>query len=412
MSTIFLCYKTKSLNAESDGVKLELNNYKDGLMRKKLVTTLLLISLLAALLPTAASGIWHEEIPFASSAKTAYDEVEFRVLPFVDAEIIDVFDEDEKIDAVFDLTASEYSGVRIGDKRGFILSAALYDYDKEDPDDPTEAWEYEYQYYMNGYDGYVNSDYVRLRSEPDYDSEILGELGKYTPVVIMTDTAQDWIGVIANGAFGYVFNPYVSFVSPECQAEYQRGVAIAAEALKYEGVPYAWGGTSPDTGFDCSGFIWYVFTRLGYNVPRLAGALEESGRLVTADMQPGDILCFACDEELDTSGAVYNDFEAVPDAIEEIFGEGCVVTECSEAPIDDNSTAEAAPVEENPIESTNAVFETVQQDIGDINHVGIYLGNGRFIRATHSQGCIRISTIKEFNEAVGYEVPFTVRRIV
>ena len=41
MSTIFLCYKTKSLNAESDGVKLELNNYKDGLMRKKLVTTLL-----------------------------------------------------------------------------------------------------------------------------------------------------------------------------------------------------------------------------------------------------------------------------------------------------------------------------------------------------------------------------------
>ena len=377
-------------------------------MRKKLLTTLLICSLLLAVLPTAASGIWHEEIPFASSAKTAYDEVEFRVLPYIDAEIIEVLGEDENVDAVFDLTASEFSGVKIGDQRGFILSAALYDYDKEDPENPAEAWEYEYQYYMNGYDGYVNSEYVRLRSGPDFESEILGELEKYTPVVIMTDTEQDWIGVIASGAFGYIYKPYLTYVSPEAQAEYQRGVAVAAEAMKYEGVPYAWGGTSPDTGFDCSGFIWYVYTSLGYDIPRLAGAQEESGRLVTADMQPGDILCFACEEEIDTIGAVYQDLDETPEAIEAIFGENVIVSECAEIDAADNSTAVAA-IEEEPAEAEQG---NESLDIGTINHVGIYLGNGRFIRATHSQGCIRVSTIREFNESMGYEVPFTVRRIV
>lgn len=52
------------------------------------------------------------------------------------------------------------------------------------------------------------------------------------------------------------------------------GSAIADAALKYEGVPYKYGGTSPQTGFDCSGFIQYVLTHdLGIpGVPRTIGA--------------------------------------------------------------------------------------------------------------------------------------------
>ena len=49
----------------------------------------------------------------------------------------------------------------------------------------------------------------------------------------------------------------------------EKGNAIVSEAEKYLGVPYVWGGTTPD-GFDCSGLVQYVCNSLGINVNRVA----------------------------------------------------------------------------------------------------------------------------------------------
>ena len=78
------------------------------------------------------------------------------------------------------------------------------------------------------------------------------------------------------------------------QADPQFGKLIE-EAEKYLGFPYVWGGASPDTSFDCSGFVSYVFTNSGvYNTGRLgATGLYGICQKITADeARPGDLIFF------------------------------------------------------------------------------------------------------------------------
>ena len=66
------------------------------------------------------------------------------------------------------------------------------------------------------------------------------------------------------------------------------GSAVIAEAAKYVGTPYVGGGTTPN-GFDCSGFISYVYGKLGVSLPRSSGAYYNVGTRVSSP-QPGDII--------------------------------------------------------------------------------------------------------------------------
>lgn len=66
------------------------------------------------------------------------------------------------------------------------------------------------------------------------------------------------------------------------------GSAVIAEASKYVGVPYVSGGSSP-SGFDCSGFVSYVYGKLGVSLPRTSGAYYNVGTRVSSP-QPGDII--------------------------------------------------------------------------------------------------------------------------
>ena len=68
--------------------------------------------------------------------------------------------------------------------------------------------------------------------------------------------------------------------------------AIVNKAYQYLGVRYVWGGTTP-SGFDCSGFIQYVYRSQGISLPRTSRAQAASGKYVSiANAQPGDILYF------------------------------------------------------------------------------------------------------------------------
>ena len=67
------------------------------------------------------------------------------------------------------------------------------------------------------------------------------------------------------------------------------GSAIIAEAAKYVGYPYVAGGKSPATGFDCSGFVSYVYAQFGISLPSSSGAYYNVGTRVDSPM-PGDII--------------------------------------------------------------------------------------------------------------------------
>ncbi len=72
------------------------------------------------------------------------------------------------------------------------------------------------------------------------------------------------------------------------------GERVAALAQKYLGYRYLWGGHSPSTGFDCSGFTWYVYKEVGINIPLhdLAGQLNSGPRISRDKLQPGDLVFF------------------------------------------------------------------------------------------------------------------------
>lgn len=70
--------------------------------------------------------------------------------------------------------------------------------------------------------------------------------------------------------------------------------SIIAFAKKQIGVPYKYAGSSPKTGFDCSGFVNYVFTKFGYKVPRRSRDFKNVGRKIKLNKcKKGDIILFA-----------------------------------------------------------------------------------------------------------------------
>ncbi|MBX9599049.1 MAG: C40 family peptidase [Burkholderiales bacterium] len=66
------------------------------------------------------------------------------------------------------------------------------------------------------------------------------------------------------------------------------------QSVSLMGIAYKWGGNTPDTGMDCSGFVRYVFKKsLGINLPRTAAEMAKVGKRVNInELQPGDLIFF------------------------------------------------------------------------------------------------------------------------
>ena len=71
---------------------------------------------------------------------------------------------------------------------------------------------------------------------------------------------------------------------------------VIGTAEEYIGVPYKWGGNTPESGFDCSGYTRYVFARQGVQLPRTSREQVRAGQNVTARrsaLRQGDLMMFA-----------------------------------------------------------------------------------------------------------------------
>jgi cell wall-associated NlpC family hydrolase len=86
---------------------------------------------------------------------------------------------------------------------------------------------------------------------------------------------------------------YVSSEATSEAAPPPRHGGVVGIAMQYLGVPYRWGGASPSTGFDCSGFVMYVYSQVGVSLPHNAAMQYGYGTPVSrSQLAPGDLVFF------------------------------------------------------------------------------------------------------------------------
>ena len=181
--------------------------------------------------------------------------------------------------------------------------------------------------------GYVKADGLNIRKEPTTSSEAIHSLS-FNSKIKITGEIDGWYRINYNNQVGYVSQKYVSDTKlPETTARggYDRTTASSEEntvanqeaveenqveteqeqeeestasassegndvvefAKKYLGYKYVAGGSSPSTGFDCSGFTTYVFRNFGVSLNRSSKDQIKNGTAVSkSNLLPGDIVIF------------------------------------------------------------------------------------------------------------------------
>lgn len=85
----------------------------------------------------------------------------------------------------------------------------------------------------------------------------------------------------------------MSSITSAAEQYFSRAHDLLLQAFALTGIKYRYGGESPASGFDCSGFVRYVFGQLGTVLPRNASEISHLGRSVErSQLQPGDLVFF------------------------------------------------------------------------------------------------------------------------
>ena len=152
----------------------------------------------------------------------------------------------------------------------------------------TDTYQVPYDYYICT----VTLENFNLSHVPVY---IMGEeqLGMYATYMATLGNRPDLFP--GSGYIGkYVEGSYTDYDIPPEALDDEVFAAIIKEAEKYLGYPYVWGGSSPSTSFDCSGFVSWVINHSGWDVGRLGaqGLCNICTPVSSANVKPGDLVFF------------------------------------------------------------------------------------------------------------------------
>ena len=145
--------------------------------------------------------------------------------------------------------------------------------------------------------GLVTASLLNLRSSASTSSAILAQIPNGQTVSVLS-LQSGWAKVTYYGTTGFVSLDYLKVMSGENPtsrngAVSSKGQAIVELAKKYLGTPYVYGGSSP-SGFDCSGFVYFLYKNMGVTLNRVAADQMTNGTWVPKNaLQPGDIVGFA-----------------------------------------------------------------------------------------------------------------------
>lgn len=150
---------------------------------------------------------------------------------------------------------------------------------------------------------YVATDTLNVRDSWLASSTKVGTLKRNQAVTVTGSCSNGWYRIQYDGHTAYVSGQYLSNEAGGSGSGSGStggtvsgsGAAtdIANFAMSFVGYSYVWGGTSPSTGFDCSGLMYYVLTQYGYSMKRVANDQMTQGTAVSRDsLQVGDLVFF------------------------------------------------------------------------------------------------------------------------
>ena len=163
--------------------------------------------------------------------------------------------------------------------RQYILTETVVTETKYDENDEPYTW----------YICYVTLENFNLSHLPVY---MMGEdqLTRYALYMATLGNRPDLFP--SSGYVGKYTEPVERYEVPAEYLSDEQFAALLTEAEKYVGYPYVWGGSSPATSFDCSGYLSWVLNQCGWNVGRLGAQGLYNYCTPTNNPQPGDLVFF------------------------------------------------------------------------------------------------------------------------
>ena len=233
------------------------------------------------------------------------------ITPVINSLVIKTLDEEKQIEVVSEVNGWSY--IKLGTTAGWVRTENIERKEVEEKASNSNN--------SSQKTGYISGSSVNFRKTPSTSGEIIRKLTRNTKVTILNQ-GDGWAEVKINGDTGYVSTDYITDKKIQITSRSSStrttakktttetnvaakeetyvptgsvsGTDVVNYAKQYLGYRYVYGGSTPSTGFDCSGFTSYVYKHFGISLSRSSKAQASNGRAVSkSDLQVGDILCFA-----------------------------------------------------------------------------------------------------------------------
>ena len=261
---------------------------------KKLVVVLLVLTIFVSILPLSASATGT--IAYGAATVDTMN-LNLRTGPSLTHTVITTLNEGDIV-VILQRTNSEWYHINFHGVIGYVNTTFLRDILTAENFSAV---------------GRITGDWVNIRSRPTTASDLLATYPEQTEMTVI-GINSGWYKVRHDGHIGYVRSDFMSIINGYRVATTSGGSTNAASDVAYSSPPanlplgqqiveyalgflgsrYVWGGTSP-SGFDCSGFVTYVYKNYDISVSRTAhGQFRDNGvRVNKSDLAPGDLVFFS-----------------------------------------------------------------------------------------------------------------------
>lgn len=257
--------------------------------------------------------------------KKVNNQAKVYILPVITSSVRDEISKDAEVSV--QEVAGNFAYIKYNNKSGWIRISLIKDTTNQTTNTQTTTTTTTTNNQATEKKGYVNVSQAIVRKSATTSSEMVTSLKLNSEVTVIGEES-DFYKIKINNQEAYIAKRLVSDTQqqttnrgtssreeqitttqaiPETQPVVQApevqtlapqksaiGEQMAQMAKSYLGYKYVYGGASPSTGFDCSGFVYYICNQLGYSVNRTADNQVNNGVYVDkANLQPGDLVFFS-----------------------------------------------------------------------------------------------------------------------